>query len=505
MLNLKITIMKKILLVFIMLFGVFLMSNAQVIDIVGEGVKYESDPVTLTFTETGTIDSVIVEAVGVFINSVPDDVSFNGITTPFKQTENFRAPGITNGEVSSWGYYTATFKSGFESGITLDKKGQGEMIVSFIAYVFRNVGAPGVYNVVNNNHTFFYHNSSLDPYVYQFSIPPYSSPRDVNVIIPFSELNEDTRPVVGSLSAAGTVPLNFEFDSNNQGLLLNLQNFTLHDVPGDVTDINLSIYSPDPGEDGKDGDSFITSAVLLSTTVTHEAGCTYTYGYWKTHSKYGPASKPDDTWNSLSGGPDTEFFDTGMSYMEVLNTKPKGNAYYILAHQYIAAELNMLAGTDFSDAEDAFDAATALFEDAGNTPAYIGSLKGNDAKRKDFVDLAEILDDYNNGIIGPGHCEDEEMLKSAQISPVNGFTEFSVYPNPVMSAATVSFTPKFDGKATIELYNSLGQKASVLFNKQVTKDVTESFTFDRQNLSNGLYFMVLQNGADGERIKLMLK
>jgi hypothetical protein len=33
-------------------------------------------------------------------------------------------------------------------------------------------------------------------------------------------------------------------------------------------------------------------------------------------------------------------------------------------------------------------------------------LKGKEARevRKDFIDTAELLDDYNNGITGPGHC-----------------------------------------------------------------------------------------------------
>ena len=36
------------------------------------------------------------------------------------------------------------------------------------------------------------------------------------------------------------------------------------------------------------------------------AGCTYTQGYWKTHSIHGPASKPDAGWDNV-GGPDADF------------------------------------------------------------------------------------------------------------------------------------------------------------------------------------------------------
>lgn len=499
--------MKKILPFLILIFGIYIISNAQVVELTGVGVLND-DPVTLNFTDTGSIDSIMVEAAGIFRdNVVPQKVTFNDDSVAFMLAENDYSPVVTNGAAQHWGYYQKTFKSSSDwtAGITLDKNDQGTQIVSFYAYVFRSGGTPEVYTAVNYNHTFFYQNGSGNPYVYHFTIPASSSARDIELLVPFSELTEDGRYVMGTLSAGG-VSESFEFDSNNQGELLNIQDFVLHDVPGNVTDVSLSIYSPILSLDGKVGDSFLTSSVLLTTTVFNEGGCTYTYGYWKTHSEYGPASKPDPTWDIL-GGPDTPFFLSGQSYYEVLNTKVKGNAYYILAHQYIAAELNMLTGADFSDAYDAFMAAKTLFETY--TPAEIGAMKGNDPIRKDFENYATILDDYNNGIIGPGHCDDEvymdSSLKSAQINPINGFTELTVYPNPVTNIATITFTPKFDGKATINLYNSLGQKASVLFNNIVSKDVTESFTFERQNLSNGLYFMVLQNGNDMQRMKIMVK
>jgi len=127
--------------------------------------------------------------------------------------------------------------------------------------------------------------------------------------------------------------------------------------------------------------------------------CTVTQGYWKTHSKYGPAPYDSD-WGYV--GEDTLFFLSDQSYYEVLWTAPKkGNAYYILAHQYIAAELN---GADMTDVQDAYDEATELF--GIHTPSAIGNLKGNDSLRQQFISLAEILDDYNNGLIGPGHCSE---------------------------------------------------------------------------------------------------
>ncbi len=121
-----------------------------------------------------------------------------------------------------------------------------------------------------------------------------------------------------------------------------------------------------------------------------------TPGYWKTHSEYGPAGY-DETWDMIEDdAEDTEFFLSEQSYIEVLWTPPQGgNAYYILAHSYIAAELNFYNGVDPSPVEDEFDEATDLFEEY--TPDDVGSWRGNQGERGYFLDLAETLDDYNNG------------------------------------------------------------------------------------------------------------
>ena len=143
---------------------------------------------------------------------------------------------------------------------------------------------------------------------------------------------------------------------------------------------------------------------LIRFDIEPTGGCTLTPGYWKTHSEFGPAPY-DDTWAQLPNGASTTFFFSEKSYYQVLWTAPRGNAYYILAHAYIAAKLNKLNGADFTAAQAAFTAATVLFSNPINTPAYIGSLKGNNPVRQQFISLAGILDNYNNGIIGPGHCD----------------------------------------------------------------------------------------------------
>ena len=162
---------------------------------------------------------------------------------------------------------------------------------------------------------------------------------------------------------------------------------------------------------GTTGTTGTTDTTTTGTTTTPpppppEEGCTLTPGYWKTHAD--PTRKQfDETWNLiLPSGPDTIFFQSGQTYLQVLEQdKSDGNAYYILAFQWIAAQLNQLAGASITGAAAAaFDDAEALLTTAD--PDVIGSLSGDDPLRQEFISLAATLDDYNNGVIGPGHCDD---------------------------------------------------------------------------------------------------
>jgi hypothetical protein len=148
----------------------------------------------------------------------------------------------------------------------------------------------------------------------------------------------------------------------------------------------------------------IASAIYFSGTAAlacdDYCGCTLTPGYWKTHSKYGPAPY-DATWNGMEDNP---FWRSGQTAYQVINTpRKKGNAYYILAFQYIAAYLNNYNGAWVpEDVWDALHCADAFF--ANHTPS--DSLSLPEEERAAAIACASILADYNEGIIGPGHCDD---------------------------------------------------------------------------------------------------
>ena len=129
-----------------------------------------------------------------------------------------------------------------------------------------------------------------------------------------------------------------------------------------------------------------------------EFGCTYTQGYWKTHAS---GKKYDPTWANV-GGPGATFFLSGQTYLQVMQMPSTGgNVYYILGQQYIAAKLNSYVASVPAAVASAITAAETFFNTY--TPAQAAAFTS--AQRAPYVALSTTLDNYNNGLTGPGHCD----------------------------------------------------------------------------------------------------
>ncbi|SMD42769.1 hypothetical protein SAMN00777080_1334 [Aquiflexum balticum DSM 16537] len=153
--------------------------------------------------------------------------------------------------------------------------------------------------------------------------------------------------------------------------------------------------------DGANTDLEASAEVSIRCELPPSDGCALTQGYWKTHSEFGPAPY-DDTWALLPSGASTTFYLSGSTWIQVFNTAPARNAYYQLAHHFMAAKLNVLNGASPSAVSSELSAAEALFNTY--TPAQIAAESPNSPLRAQMLTLASTLDNYNNGIIGPGHC-----------------------------------------------------------------------------------------------------
>jgi hypothetical protein len=121
-------------------------------------------------------------------------------------------------------------------------------------------------------------------------------------------------------------------------------------------------------------------------------GCVRTMGYWRNHSALATNPNQQIPW------PISETTQLcGASWWTWLRTPPVGgNAWIILARQWIVAQLNDASSADVPQhIAEAMTAAEALLADCVIT----------DAERAQAIELAELLDAYNNGLEGVDSCD----------------------------------------------------------------------------------------------------
>lgn len=119
-------------------------------------------------------------------------------------------------------------------------------------------------------------------------------------------------------------------------------------------------------------------------------------GYWKTHNEHATAPGLVLDWPAPY---DEDDLLCGQTLLDILLTPPRGDAWIILAHQYIAAILNIASGAASPLQVDLVieRAETWLLDHCGGVPA-------SDAPPRVFRWIG-ILERYNEGDIGPGHCD----------------------------------------------------------------------------------------------------
>jgi uncharacterized membrane protein YgcG len=142
------------------------------------------------------------------------------------------------------------------------------------------------------------------------------------------------------------------------------------------------------------GDTEATSSSTTSGETGEEGGCVRTQGYWKNHSALSEQPHNQIAWPISES---TAICDS--TWFDVLWTPPHGDAWIILAHQYIAASLNVAAGASAAaDVQAALDEAGDMFDGCAIA----------DGDRAHALELADMLDAYNNGTMGTDHCGDDD-------------------------------------------------------------------------------------------------
>jgi hypothetical protein len=144
--------------------------------------------------------------------------------------------------------------------------------------------------------------------------------------------------------------------------------------------------------------SEFTATVTCATAFCDSnGGCTFTQGYWKTHGPI-PTGNNTNVWPVSSLMLGTVDY-TDLQLQAIFDTPAQGNGLIALAHQLIAAKLNVASGADETDVAAAIAAADALIGGLVVPPVGGGSL-ANAATSA----LNGTLTSFNEGTIGPGHC-----------------------------------------------------------------------------------------------------
>ena len=159
----------------------------------------------------------------------------------------------------------------------------------------------------------------------------------------------------------------------------------------------------DPAKDSNGNGASVVVTGATNNTVDIglylQAGkaCTYTQGYWKNHEESWPAPySPAAQWMT----PQKKV--AGLTWDGLFGTSVKGgNSYVSLAHQWMAAKLNQTQGAPVSASVlTALNSAEAWL--LANTPTN-GALPSIKNAQADA--WASTLDDFNNGKLGPSHCD----------------------------------------------------------------------------------------------------
>ena len=200
------------------------------------------------------------------------------------------------------------------------------------------------------------------------------------------------------LVTGGTAPFTFSILSGAlpPGLILNTTTGQVIGTPTVAGSFSTTFQVVDSlGTSGTTG-----PAGCPITIAAPPSGCTFTSGYYKNHPEvvFSLIAENGDTLTLGTVAYTAAQIDGILAFQSV-----RGNGLISLAHQLIAAKLNIIGGAS---------APSAVITAIAQADALIGSLTipGSGITPYGFLAtsqtsvLATILDNFNSGIIGPGLC-----------------------------------------------------------------------------------------------------
>lgn len=212
------------------------------VELVGTGAN-GSTTATLNFSDVSTIDSIRLDLI--YKNGKPTFATF----TTASQTLSGVAIDAINVAGGDDGVYRTTINAASSVTVTHD---DASGVRSLLGYIYRSGTTTAITSVPDTQVVYLFQNS----YSFTQEIQAGSGPRDIKIQMPISELNDDSRSALLEVTA-GPVSGSLETFSADLGNSLKIFTLILEDVPGNVTELDVTITSKTSGA----GDSFVTGGI----------------------------------------------------------------------------------------------------------------------------------------------------------------------------------------------------------------------------------------------------
>lgn len=142
--------------------------------------------------------------------------------------------------------------------------------------------------------------------------------------------------------------------------------------------------------------------------VVERPGCSLTIGFWKTHAGFGPQADVVTPLLPVSlgtpGGLKTVTVNSAAMAVSILQMKDYGggkNGIAKLYAQLLGAKLNVANGADGSAIATAIANADAFLAEH----SHLDWTSLSKADKSMVNGMMSLFDNYNNGLVGPGHCD----------------------------------------------------------------------------------------------------
>jgi hypothetical protein len=184
---------------------------------------------------------------------------------------------------------------------------------------------------------------------------------------------------------------------------------------------------------------------------------------------------------------------------------------------YLSAQLQWSTATEINNAEFEVERTPAQpsplqGESKGEANwAAVGSVPGagtsNSPKSYSFTDRVIEAGTYSYRLKQIDHNGVFKYSQEIQIEVGLAPKTFSLlqnYPNPFNPATTIEFTVPSDGRATLKVYNMIGQEVATLFNDVASAGEYHQAIFDASRLASGIYFARIEFAGQQMTKKMMM-